>query len=83
MDASSGFLAIGAVMVVAGAIMVYMSLRAGPSEAKSGGAAVIFIGPIPIVLGGSRKWVVAALGAAAVILLVMVIRSAQPGLIGW
>ena len=83
MDASSGFLAIGAVMVVAGAIMVYMSLRAGPSEAKSGGAAVIFIGPIPIVLGGSRKWVVAALGAAAVILLVMVIRSAQPDLIGW
>jgi len=83
MDASSGFLAIGAVMVVAGAIMVYMSLRAGPSEAKSGGAAVIFIGPIPIVLGGSRKWVVAALGAAAVILLVMVIRSAQPELIGW
>ena len=83
MDASSGFLAVGAVMVVAGAIMVYMSLRAGPSEAKSGGAAVIFIGPIPIVLGGSRKWVVAALGAAAVILLVMVIRSAQPELIGW
>ena len=83
MDASSGFLVVGAVMVVAGAIMVYMSLRAGPSEAKSGGAAVIFIGPIPIVLGGSRKWVVAALGAAAVILLVMVIRSAQPGLIGW
>lgn len=83
MDVSSGFLAVGAMMVVAGAIMVYMSLRAGPSEAKSGGAAVIFIGPIPIVLGGSRKWVVAALGAAAVILLVMVIRSAQPELIGW
>ena len=83
MDVSSGFLAVGAVLVIAGAIMVYMSLRAGPSEAKSGGAAVIFIGPIPIVLGGSRKWVVAALGAAAVILLVMVIRSAQPELIGW
>jgi uncharacterized membrane protein len=83
MDASSGFLAVGAVMVVAGAIMVYMSLRAGPSETKSGEAAVIFIGPIPIVVGGSGKWVVAALGAAAVILLVMVIRSTQPELIGW
>jgi uncharacterized membrane protein len=83
MDVSSGFLAVGAVMVVAGAIMVYMSLRAGPSEVRSGGAAVIFIGPIPIVVGGSRKWVVAALGAAAVILLAMVMRSAQPDLIGW
>jgi uncharacterized membrane protein len=83
MDVSSGFLAVGAVMVVAGAIMVYMSLRAGPSEVRSGGAAVIFIGPIPIVVGGSRKWVVAALGAAAVILLVMIMRSAQPDLIGW
>ena len=83
MDVSSGFLAVGAVMVVAGAIMVYMSLRAGPSEVKSGGAAVIFIGPIPIVLGGIRRWVLTALGAAAVILLVMVMRSAQPELIGW
>jgi uncharacterized membrane protein len=83
MDVSSGFLAVGAVMVVAGAIMVYMSLRAGPSEGKSGGTAVIFIGPIPIVLGGSRRWVVAAIGAAAVILLVMVMRLPQPDLIGW
>lgn len=83
MDVSSGFLAVGAVMVIAGAIMVYMSLRAGPSEVQSGGAAVIFVGPIPLVVGGSRKWVLTALGAAAVILLVMVMRSAQPELVGW
>jgi uncharacterized membrane protein len=83
MDVSSGFLVVGAAMAIAGAIMVYMSLRAGPSEVQSGGAAVIFIGPIPIVVGGSRKWVLTALGAAAVILLVMIVSSAQPELIGW
>jgi uncharacterized membrane protein len=83
MDVSSGFLVVGAAMAIAGAIMVYMSLRAGPSEVQSRGAAVIFIGPIPIVVGGSRKWVLAALGVAAVILLVMIVSSAQPELIGW
>jgi len=83
MDVSSGFLVVGVAMAIAGAIMVYMSLRAGPSEAQSVGAAVIFIGPIPIVVGGSRKWVLTALGAAAVILLVMIMSSAQPELIGW
>ena len=83
MDVSSGFLVVGAVMVIAGTIMVYMSLKAGPSEVQSRGAAVIFIGPIPIVVGGSHKWVLATLGAAAVILLVMIVSSAQPELIGW
>lgn len=83
MDVSSGFLVVGVAMAIAGAIMVYMSLRAGPSEVQSVGAAVIFIGPIPIVVGGSRKWVLTALGAAAVILLVMIMSSVQPELIGW
>lgn len=83
MDVSGGFLALGLIMTIAGAIMVYLSLRARPSEVQSKGVGVIFIGPIPIVIGGSRKWVLAALVLAAVIMVVMIARAAEPNLIGW
>ena len=83
MELSSGFLAVGLAMTVIGIVMVYMSLRAGPSEAQSGGAAVLFIGPIPVVMSGGRKWVLVAFAAAAVIILVMMVQSAGPSLLGW
>jgi uncharacterized membrane protein len=83
MDASGGLLALGLILTAAGVIMVYLSLRAGPSEAESRGVGVIFIGPIPLVIGGSGKWVLAALCAAAVIIAVMIAGAAEPNLIGW
>ena len=83
MIVSGGLLALGLIMTIAGAIMVYLSLRARRSEVQSKGVGVIFIGPIPLVIGGSRKWVLAALGVAAVIMVVMIARAAEPNLIGW
>jgi len=83
MDVSGGLLALGLIMTVAGVIMVYLSLRARPSEVQSRGVGVIFIGPVPIMIGGSSKWVLAALGVAAVIMVVMIARVAEPNLIGW
>jgi uncharacterized membrane protein len=83
MIVSGGLLALGLIMTIAGAVMVYLSLRARPSEVQSKGVGVIFIGPIPLVIGGSRKWVLAALGVAAVIMVVMIARAAEPNLIGW
>ena len=83
MIVSGGLLALGLIMTIAGAVMVYLSLRARPSEVQSKGMGVIFIGPIPLVIGGSRKWVLAALGVAAVIMVVMIARAAEPNLIGW
>jgi len=83
MVVSGGLLAIGLIMTIAGAVMVYLSLRARPLEAQSKGVGVIFIGPIPLVISGSRKWVLAALGVAAVIMVVMMAGAAEPNLIGW
>jgi uncharacterized membrane protein len=56
---------------------------AGAGVSRMGGAAVLFIGPVPIVLSGGRRWVLVAFAATAIIILVMVVRSAQPGLVGW
>jgi uncharacterized membrane protein len=83
LELSSSLLAIGLAITVIGVVMVYVSLRAGPGEARSGGAVVLFVGPVPIVLSGGRRWVLVAFAATAIIILVMVVRSAQPGLVGW
>lgn len=83
MELSSSLLVVGLAITVIGVVMVYVSLRAGPGEARSGGAAVLFVGPVPIVLSGGRRWVLVAFAATAIIILVMVVRSAQPGLVGW
>ena len=83
MSVSGGFLLLGLAMTFVGAYMVYLSLRARPDEVKSKSMGIIFIGPIPIILGGSRKWVVAALGMTALLIIFMWTRSLNPSLVGW
>lgn len=83
MDVSSGFLALGLSLTIVGVVMVYISLRAGSLEAQSKGLGVIFIGPIPLIVGGSGKWVLTALGVAALVMMVLMIRVFEPNMIGW
>jgi uncharacterized membrane protein len=83
MDVSGGLLALGLTITIIGVLMVYLSLRADPSETQSRGIGVVFIGPIPLVLGGSGRLVLIALGIGATILLLIMIGSAEPNLIGW
>ena len=83
MGVSGGLLYLGLAMTIVGAYMVYLCLRARPGELQAKGMGIIFIGPIPIVLGGSRKWIVAALGVTALVIFFMWTRSLNPSLIGW
>lgn len=83
MDVSVGFLALGLALTLIGVVMVYLSVRAGSSTVQSKGLGVIFLGPIPVVIGGSGKWVITALGVAAFVMVVLVVRAFEPNLIGW
>ncbi len=83
MEASSGFLFAGVALVLVGVYLVYLSLRAGPGEADPEAVGVILIGPIPIIVGGGRKWIIAALAVIAVIMLYMVSKQISSNLIGW
>jgi len=83
MEASSGFLFAGVVLVAVGVYLVYLSLRARPGEADSETVGVILIGPVPIIVGGGRKWIIAALAVIAVIMLYMVSKQISSNLIGW
>jgi uncharacterized protein (TIGR00304 family) len=69
MEITSGFLVIGFLMTIAGAILIYQSIRANPSEARARVDGVVFIGPIPIIVAGSRKWIIAAIAATSMILI--------------
>jgi uncharacterized membrane protein len=83
MDASGGFLVLGLAIILVGVVMVYLSLKAEFSEAKSRGIGLIFIGPIPLVFGGSGRWVLAAIVIGAAIMVLILIGSAEPNMIGW
>ena len=69
MEFSSGFLVIGFLMSLVGAILIYQSINATQSEVRSQVDGIIFIGPIPIIISGSRKWIIAAIVTASVIMI--------------
>ncbi len=73
----------GLAMTFIGAYIVFLSLKARPNEVETRGMGVIFIGPIPIVIGGNRKWIVVALGITAIIIIFMLTKTMSSDLIGW
>jgi len=83
MEVSSGILFVGVALSLLGVFMVYLSLRAGPGELDVKAVGVIFIGSIPIIVGGGRKWIIAALGVTAIMMLYMISKQVRPDLIGW
>jgi len=78
----SGFLLVGGLITLVGAFLIYLSLRAGPQEVshKEG---VFYIGPLPIMVTGIRKWIIAALGITGVILVWLVSSTLNLSTMGW
>jgi uncharacterized membrane protein len=83
MEVSNGFLLLGIVMTLVGIFMVYLSLRAKPEEVKTRGLGIFFLGPIPIIIGGSRKWIITALSIVFIIMFFLATKNIRPDLIGW
>jgi uncharacterized membrane protein len=82
MEISSGFLIVGLLMALVGAILIYKSLRASPHELTEDNDGVRYIGPIPIIVNGGRKWILAAVMITAVIIIYLVTKSMYPELLG-
>lgn len=85
MAVSVPLLVFGLSLTAIGMVMLLLSLR--PRDGRKGlehrGAAVIFLGPIPIVFGGKGRWTFMGVAVAAVIALLLVVASMNPDLIGW
>ena len=82
MEIASGFLIIGLLMTLAGAILIYKSLRADPNELSEENDGVRYIGPIPIVVNGGRKWILAALVISSILILYLVVKTVYPDILG-
>lgn len=82
---SAPLLVLGLMMTAVGVALIFLSLRPrrGREEVEQRGVGVVFIGPIPIVFGGSGKWAVIGVAVAMVIALLLVAASKRPDLIGW
>ena len=82
MEISSGFLIIGLLMTLAGAILIYVSLRAGPNDLNEENDGVRYIGGIPIIVNGGRKWILAALMISSLLILYLITKSSYPNILG-
>jgi uncharacterized membrane protein len=79
---TSGFLIVGLLMVLAGAVLIYMSLKASPKELAEDSEGVVYIGPLPIVVKDGRKWILAALIITAVLIAYLATKTYYPDLLG-
>ena len=81
MEIGNSFLVIGLLMTLAGVILIYKSLRASPNDiAQDNG--VRYIGPIPIVVNGGRKWILAALIITSFLIVYLLTKSFYPEILG-
>ncbi len=78
----SGFLLVGGLITLVGAFLIYLSLRAEPQEV-SRREGVFYLGPVPIMVTGVRKWIIAALGITSVILFWLVSSTLNLSITGW
>lgn len=63
---------IGMLLIFLGIVFIIISAIHGTGEIKSGGGAVIFIGPIPIAIGTDKKWVITILITGIIIYLLFI-----------
>lgn len=82
MEIISGFLIVGGLITLVGAFLIYLSLRAGPQEV-SRREGVFYLGPIPIMVTGVRKWIITALGITSIILVWLVSSTLNLSIMGW
>ena len=82
MEISSGFLIIGLLMTLAGAILIYVSIRASPHDLNEENDGVRYIAGIPIIVNGERKWILAALVISSILILFLITKSLYPNILG-
>ena len=72
---------LGLAMMSLGVFLVLLSIwpRDEKTVVESRSVGVIFVGPIPIVLGGNRKWLFAAILGSSIVALLLAVALIGPG----
>jgi uncharacterized protein (TIGR00304 family) len=84
MSVSPQALGLGLTMSGLGTILLLLSLRSKLEKAETvfKASGVIFLGPIPIVLGGKSIWTIIGLAITVVALIFVAAVVAQPEILG-
>jgi hypothetical protein len=82
MEIVSGFLIVGLIMTLAGAILIFISLRASPQEILGDSDEVSYFGSIPMVVKDGRKWILIALIISVVFLSYIIVKTTFPSIFG-
>lgn len=85
MGISAPLFGLGFAMTLIGALLLFVSFRTREDDERGvefRSAGIIFIGPIPIVLGGRGKWMFIGIVAVVVIVFLVVLTQARPGSLG-
>ena len=82
MEISSGFLLVGAFMSLAGALLIYKSLKAGPNDIANKNSDIRYVGRIPIIVNGESKWIITAFIISSFIIIYLITISFFPDIFG-
>lgn len=85
MTVSIPVLLLGFSLTAVGTVMFLLSFRQsdGRDGSEHRGAGVIFIGPIPIIIGGKGRLAVLGVVVISLIALMLMVASIFPNIIGW
>lgn len=85
MVALTPLLGIGLAVTGVGILMILLSLRPRDERGNTRheAAGVIFIGPIPIIIGGKDRWTIVGIAVITIIAFMILMALAQPNLVGW
>lgn len=75
------FVFIGALITFIGTILVFKALKALPQELRNRAQSnkiILFIGSTPLIINGSRKWIITTIGISGIILIILLTRNWFP-----
>lgn len=75
------FVLIGTSIIFIGAFLVFKALKAQPQEIESKKIGILFLGSIPLIISGSRKWIIMTLGIAGIIFIFMFAKDWIPAIV--
>lgn len=67
---SAPLFGLGVALTALGAALVFISFK---TDGEEGSTAILFIGPVPLVLSGRNRWVLVGVGVAGLVLVSLLV----------
>lgn len=82
MEIFSGFLVVGLLMIIAGAILIFVSLQASPQDVYEYSDRTIYVGIARGSMNSGRKWILTALLISSILIIFLIAKNIYPNIFG-